>query len=548
MARADRRALAALTWSVPLWLALAAGGAASGLRFREASEAWGLRFRHHHGGTGELFVPETVSGGVLVLDYDGDGDQDVFFVDGGPTPGYTGEPPRSRLFRNEGGGRFLDATERSGIAVAEYGMGGAAGDVDGDGDLDIYVTAVGRDQLFRNRGDGSFEDATAAAGLGDPAWGASAAFADADGDGDLDLYVANYLDFRWDRNPVCSERGVRSYCHPDEFAGAPDRFYRNRGDGTFVDATREAGFGGEPGKGMGVLWSDLDGDGDQDLYVANDMTPNFLFHNLGSGRFEEIGLVAGVALGPTGQPEAGMGVDAVDVDGDGRHDIFVTNLDRQTNALYSNRGGLNFTEGRYASGVAAPSYLKVGFGAAFADFDQDGDPDLLVANGHIMHNIELLNPESAYRQANQALENIGGGVFRAAEGAGLDVVRASRGLALGDLDGDLDLDAVIVNSNEEGEVWENVTQPQGAALLVELAGGGANTAAIGAALELTAGGRTQVREARTASSYLSQNGLALHFGVGAAARVERLQARWPGGRRQSLVGLAPGRRLRLVEP
>jgi hypothetical protein len=428
-------------------------------------------------------------------------------------------------------------------------MGATAGDVDGDSDLDLYVSAFGPDQLFRNNGDGTFTDSTAQAGLGNPLWGTSCAFADTDSDGDLDLYVTNYVDFSFEKNPICGNPrlGLRSYCHPEVFIGQPDRFYRNRGDGTFEDATATAGFAADSGNGLGVIFGDLDWDGDQDLYVANDMTPAFLFENKGNGKFEEIGLLSGTALSDQGKPEAGMGIDLGDIDGNGFSDIIKTHLDLQTNAVYSNQGSLLFLDARYTSKLAEPSMYMVGFGTVFADLDLDGDLDNVVANGHIIHNAELFGTGTTYKQRNQLFENTGKGVFKEIKDGGLDVIRSSRGLAAGDLDLDGDLDLVITNSDDLSEVYENVTSGAGGWLQVDLIGSGKNTAAIGARVDLEAGGRKQIREVRTASSYLSQNALTLHFGLGSAKKAERLTLRWPDGKVQALTDLPRDRRIAVVE-
>jgi hypothetical protein len=328
------------------------------------------------------------------------------------------------------------------------------------------------------------------------------------------------------------------------FAGLPDHYFRNQGGGRFVPGEAAAGLGGDAGNGLGVVWGDLDHDGWTDLYVANDMTPAFLFHNLGGGRFEELGALSGTALSDLGKPEAGMGVDLGDVDGNGWEDIFVTHLDLETNALYSNQGELLFSEGRYVTRLGEPSLYLVGFGAAFADLDHDADLDLLVANGHIIHNAELFGTGTTYKQRNQAFENTGAGVFREERQAGLEPVRASRGLALGDLDGDGDLDAVVTNSDDLSEAYENVGSA-GGWLQVDLAASGCNTAGIGARVEVEAAGRRQQREVRTASSYLSQSALTLHFGVG-EGEIDRLVVRWPGGRSRTLVRPPRDRRLRVV--
>ena len=532
---------------------------AAELRFQEVSEAWGLDFRHHHGGSGEYYMVETMGSGVAVFDYDGDGDQDVFFVDGAALPGYEGETPRSVLLRNEGPGgegggtRFVDVTERAGLVTDAYGMGVAAADHDADGDVDLYLTAFGPNHLFENRGDGTFADVTERAGVGHGGVGSSAAFADVDRDGDLDLYVANYVEFTLEANVICGnqERGIRTYCHPDSYEGQHDVFYRNEGGGRFSDATQAAGFGGANGKGLGVVFSDFDEDGWPDLYVANDMTANFLFRNLGGqeagspGVFEEIGLLSGTAYNERGNAEAGMGVEVADLEGDGGSEIVVTHMDDQTNAVYGLAGPWVFADRRYATRLAEPSVGKVGFGVVAADYDQDADLDVVVANGHIIDNIELLDPRQSFRQPNQAFENTGGGRFREVTEAGFTIARSSRGMAGGDLDGDGDVDLVVSNSNEAAEAYENVTPGTGGWLQVSLLDpGSGNRNGIGARVTVEAGGRSQWREVRTGSSYQSQNALPVHFGLG-EAKTAKVTVRWPDGTRQTIDAVPAGRSIRV---
>jgi enediyne biosynthesis protein E4 len=518
-------------------------------RFREAGERWGIAFRHRHGGTGVRYMPETMTGGVALLDFDGDGDLDLLFVDAGPTPGYAGTGQRTVLLRNDGG-TFADWTVRAGIALPGYTNGVVAGDFDGDGELDLYVSAFGRDTLLRNRGDGTFEDVTEAAGLGETAWSMSAVFFDADGDGRLDLYVTGYVDFDWERNVFCGDRetGVAGYCHPDKYSPLPDRFYLNLGNGRFVEATSAAGLARAPGNGLGVVASDLDGDGHLDLYVANDLTPNFLFRNRGDGTFEDLSLLSGTAYGPGGRAEAGMGVDAGDFDGDGRFDLVVTNFELETHALYRNLGDLLFTDVRFPAGLGDPTLLALGWGIAFADLDHSGTLDLVVANGHILDNPEALGLDSIYRQRNQLFAGDGAGRLREIRDSGLDLVRASRALVLGDLDGDGDLDLVIVNVDDDAEVYENVAGSAcGGWLAVDLAGAGGNRFGVGARLIATVAGRELHREVFTGRSYLAQSELTVRFGLGSADGVDALEVRWPGGRRQRFERLPANRRLHVLE-
>jgi hypothetical protein len=489
---------------------------------------------------------ETMAGGVVMFDYDGDGDEDLFFVDGAALPGYSGEAPRSRLYRNDGG-RFVDATARAGIAVRTYGTGGAAADVDGDADLDLLVTGFVAEELWLNQGDGTFVNGTAGSGVSDPLWTAGAAFADVEGDGDLDLFLANYVDFRLDNHRFCgdAELGRQGYCSPEVYQGEPDRLLVNRGDGSFEDRTAAAGLvRTDAGAGLGVLFSDLDDDGHVDLYVANDLDPNNLYRNRGDGTFEDVSILSGTAYGDRGRPEAGMGVDSGDVDGDGRLDLVVTNFEWETNALYRNSGGLVFVDRRWPSGLAGPSLPMLAFGVALVDLDRDGDLDLTAANGHILDNAAEFDSRSHFGQRNQVFENVGGGRFEERKEAGLGAELPSRGLAAGDLDGDLDLDLVIVNSNERAEVYENVS-PQGAGLALAFSGPGHG---VGARVAATVPGLPrQVREVRAGGSYLSQSSLAVTLASGTASHVD-VEVRFPRGLRRAYRGLPPGLRAVLAVP
>ena len=540
----------------------AAGG---GIRFVDAGDAWGVDFRHRNGAGGDFFMIETLGGGVVAFDYDGDGDDDLLFVDSGQPAPYGGEPGTTTLLRNDGG-RFTDVTEASGLRLDSYGMGAIAGDVDGDGDPDLYLTAFGPNRLWLNDGDGSFSPAPADGAAADPSWSASAAFGDVDLDGDLDLYVTNYVDFAYDNNKVCGveDAGRRSYCHPDVYEDLQDRLYRNefaeQGGATFTDATAASGIEGARGAGLGVVITDLDGDRRPDVYVANDMDANFHFLNRtanGALRFVDDALLAGTALSHRGQPEAGMGIAVGDIDANGFDDLVVTHLDRETNALYSNRGDGVFLDRRFATGIAEPSQPYVGFGVDLADFDLDGDLDLAIANGHVLHDISehAQGPRETYAQPNQILENLGGR-FQPAPGAGLSAAGVSRGLATADLDLDGDLDLAIANCNGPAEVYANQSDRLGGSLRVDLFDReSANRRGIGAVLELGTETGTQRREVRAGSSYLSRNSLTQSFGVpfgdGAAAPEEAgaavsLDVLWPGAATLRLAGLPSDARIRVV--
>ena len=530
----------------------------SDIRFREVSVAWGLDFRHNAGFSGRMYMVETMGGGVVLFDYDGDGDDDAFFIDGGVLPGYEGPTPRSRLLRNDrsrGGPRFVDVTDTAGIDFGAYGVGGTAGDIDGDGDLDLYLTAFGRNELFLNLGDGSFRAAGAERGVAEPSWSASAAFADIDLDGDLDLYVTNYTDFSLGNHKLCglggagdgdhTDDGASGYCHPDMYNGLPDRLFRNDGRGFFVDATAESGLAGAAEAGLGVVVGDLDGDRWPDVYVANDKDPNLLFRNRGGGRFEDDSLLSGTAYDRSGNAEAGMGVDLADLDGDGRQDLVVTNFALETNAFYRAAGGGVFIDRRFPSGLAQPSLNRLAFGINALDADLDGDLDLFVANGHIQPEAARIGEVGAYEQPNQLFENLGDGRFRERLEVGLDPVRTSRGSAVGDLDLDGDLDIVVVNSNQPSEVYENRTSGNWSALEPSTRGA-AGTASIGARIVLVTGERRQFRETRAGSSYLSQSTLAAFFGLADEERVDRMTVRQPAfGRMLVLRDLPANRRLLL---
>ena len=514
-------------------------------QFTDVARQAGVVFHHTNGASPAKHLPETMGSGAVFFDYDGDGWIDIFLVDGGSiADAAVARGARHRLFHNKGNGTYEDVTDRSGIQHTAYGMGACAGDYDGDGRPDLYITNVGPNVLYRNNGNGTFTDVTAAARVGDAQWGAGCAFADLDGDGDLDLWVANYVNADPARNPNCSDerRFLRFYCHPLKYDPLSSTVYRND-RGVFTDVTASSGVGALRSNGMGVVISDYDGDGRPDVFVANDSMPNFLFHNDGGMKFSETGLAAGVAVGADGKARAGMGVDAGDYDGDGRLDFVVTNLDFEMHSVFRGLERGLFAYATTESGVGFPTLPFVGFGVAFLDADNDGLLDVAIASGHILDNAPQFRAGSTYMQRKLLFRNLGnrrfGEVGRQA-GPAFAAQRVSRGLAVGDIDNDGDLDILVNNNGQDAELLRNDAPAGGTRgnwLLIKLRGTGMNKDAIGARIRLTAGGRTQMREVRAGSSYMSQNDLRAHFGLGSAMRVDRIDVTWPGGQAQTVTNV-----------
>ncbi len=505
----------------------------SGL-FEDVTEAAGLDFVHDHGGIGEKWVPETMGSGACVLDFDNDGLLDIYLVQSGhlfedQAPGLV-----NRLYRNLGNWHFEDVTESTRSGDPKYGFGAIAADYDGDGDTDLYLTNYGPNTLLRNEGDGTFTDATENAGVGDPLWSTSAAFFDADSDGDLDLYVVNYVEFSLANHRVCGdfERKIFSYCHPDCYPTQSDIFYRNRGDGTFEDATIEAGLVEDTGKGLGVVVADFDNDSDPDIYVANDSTPNFLWVNDGTGHFTEQGLISGAAFNDAGRTQAGMGVDAGDINADGWLDVIVTHLSMEDNALYL--GGPNGF--RYATGSAGlytASMPVLGFGANFFDADLDGDLDLFVSNGDVVDTIDLLRPGAAHAQPDQLFLNDGSGRFTLLDPAaagGFSQPRVSRASITADFDNDGRTDLLVTTNDGPARLFRN--RGRGNHWIgLELRGAKGNPTAIGARISLVVGDRTVFREVRAGSGYLGSSDSRIVFGLGPEAHgLQTLDIRRPSGR------------------
>jgi hypothetical protein len=522
-------------------------------RFVDVAGQAGLVFHHTNGASPEKHLAETMGSGGLFFDYDNDGWIDVFLVDGGSFANpAVARQARHRLFHNRGNGTFADVSDRAGLTHRNYGMGACAGDVDGDQLPDLYVTAAGPNALYRNRGDGTFEDITARARAGDARFGASCAFADLDRDGDLDLWVVNYVAADPARNPYCgnARQRVRYYCHPLNFEPLPNLVYRNDGRGVFTDVTTAAGVGALRSNGLGVVVADYDDDGWPDVFVANDTMPNFLFHNTGKMRFEESGLASGVALAADGTARAGMGIDAGDYDGDGRLDLVITNLDFEMHTLHRGLAHGLFDDTTLASGVGYPTLPFVGFGTAFLDYDNDGRLDIAIANGHILDNAPQYRAGSTYLQRKLLFRNETGRRFTdvgRTSGAVFAAERVGRGLATGDVDNDGDLDLLVTNNGQDAELLRNEGAPGSHALLLRLRGAGGNTGAIGARVLVTAGSTTQRRDVKAGSSYLSQNDLRVHVGLGAATQADRVEVRWPSGRIDTWSAVAAGQLLTVEE-
>ncbi len=506
--------------------------------FLEVSHEMGIDFLHQDGRSGQRYYVETAASGGGWLDFDNDGDLDLYLVNGALTPGSPGRvPPRNALYENQGG-HFVNITERAGVGDSGYGMGCCAGDFDGDGLLDLFVTNYGEDRLFHNLGSGRFEEVGARAGVAGARWGTNCAFGDVDGDGDLDLYVANYVAFDFEENPTCGDR-VRNqnwYCRPTRFQGQADYLYLNQGDGTFAEEGAQRGIDQGPDeKGFGVLMSDVDFDGDLDLFVANDGAMNRFYRNKGNGFFEDRSLMSGFGFNQDGLGESGMGIDAADVNGDGRWDFWVTNYSFETHTLYLGGEDLFFEDETNAAGIADPSYIPVGWGVAFFDYDNDGDADAAVANGHVMDNIEQFEPGITYPQPNHLFENDGGGVFRdvsALAGEAFQTPKVSRGLAVGDWNNDGRVDLLITNTNGRVDLLENRLINQNHWIGISLRGPTANPFAIGARVVLKYGQRRMMREVRAGSSFLAQADLRLHFGLGRHSGPVLVEIHWPDGRRQ----------------
>jgi hypothetical protein len=505
---------------------------------------------HNNAQSADRQLPETVGAGCAFLDYDNDGWMDVYLVNSGPSDFFTPATPlKNALYRNNGNGTFTDVTDKAGVAAGKFGMGVAAADFDADGFVDLYVTNYGPNILYRNNGNGTFTDVTEKAGVVSSGWSTCATWFDFDNDGKLDLFVSSFVFYDKSQNPLCTDATLqrRYYCVPRLFKPTPSRLYRNNGNGTFADVSRDSGIADHPGKSFGAVATDINNDGLMDLFVANDTMPNFLFVNKGGGKFEEIGLAAGVAYGEAGRPRSGMGVDAADYDGDGWQDLFVANIDHEFFSLYHNDQELIFTD---QPGEIAPStHLLSGWGLKFFDYDNDGDPDLFLVNGHPDDMIESRIPRVKHKEPLLLFENTGRGFkdVSTTSGSVFSKTFSGRGMAIGDFDNDGDADVLASNNGEPPLLLRNQGGNKNNWLGLELVAKKSNSAAVGAVITWQVGTLKRTRLRTGGGSYLSSHDPREILGVGTATKIDSVQIRWPSGIVDKLTNVPLNKYLKVVE-
>ena len=522
-------------------------------QFSDQTAAAGITYRNVFGGQEKHYILESHGSGAAFFDHDSDGDLDLYIVNGATFATYRNRSgPGNALYRNRGDGTFVEITREAGVGDAGWGGGVAVGDIDNDGRPDLYATNYGANVLYRNRGSDRFVDATQEAGVGGDQYSASAAFFDYDSDGDLDLYVANYVVFDAENLPtepkLCTFfSGLRVYCGPKGLVGAPDVLYRNEGDGAFIDVTQASGVAtANRYYGLGVVPTDYDSDGDSDLFVANDETPNVLFQNQGDGTFQDVALIAGVAYNGDGDVEAGMGADFGDYDQDGDPDLYVTHFFTETNTLYRNEGGARFSDVTTTAGLAAATVEMLGWGTRFFDYDNDGRLDLFVANGHVYPQVDQAETGTTYRQPNQLFRNEGGGRFApVSAGLGLAQAKVSRGTSFGDYDDDGDIDLFVVELNDAPTLLRNDGGNAGNYLVVQVFGREDNRDGIGTRVSLQAAGKRQWRTVNGSGSYLSHSALRVHFGLGTAQSSDRVEINYPNGNTYAIENV-PANKLLVV--
>lgn len=522
----------------------------SPIRFRNVAESAGLHFVLENHPTPQKHLIESMAGGVATFDYNNDGLTDVFFTNGASIPSLQKDSPKyfNRLFRNEGGMRFTDVTEDAGVAGTGYSMGAAAGDYDNDGHVDLFVAGVFRNTLYHNRGDGHFEDVTEKAGIKSDKWAVAAGWFDYNNDGLLDLFVVNYASWSPSFNRFCGDpsRNLRVYCHPSYFEGLTNTLYRNRGDGTFEDVSERAGIDQHHGRGMSLAFADYDYDGFMDIFVTNDNQENFLFHNRGDGTFEEVGVLAGVALLNSGKPVSGMGTDFRDYDNDGRPDISVVDLANETFPLFHNLGRGLFEDATYRTRLSALTIERSGWSTGFFDLNNNGWKDLFTTCSHVDDNVEMFQA-TRYKQPNSIFANLGDGTFwdvSAQAGEGFQVPRPHRGCAFADFNNDGKIDVVVVSLQDRVELWENVSPVPNNWIILKLTGTKSNRDGIGAQVRIG----NQHNHMTSACGYASSSHFGVHFGLGKMKNIPSLEIKWPSGITQALKDVKTNQILPVREP
>ncbi len=528
-----------------------AQGGSQRVTFTDVTERAGIRFTHTNGAFGEKYLPETMGSGVVAFDYNTDGYQDLFFVNSRHWPGRPDSKALPAFYKNNGNGTFTDITTQVGLDVSMYGMGAAAGDFDNDGQIDLFVTAIEGNRLFRNTGTGTFVDVTARAGVGESTFSTGAAWVDYDHDGRLDLFVVNYVQWTLETDRRCSLDGKnKSYCTPEAYKGAAPRLYRNKGDGTFENVTRAAGLDDSDNKALGIALIDYDQDGRIDLFVANDTQPNRLFRNSGSGTFIDEGIPAGVAFNEVGVARAGMGTDAADWNGSGRPGLLIGNFSNEMIALYANEGNGLFVDEALTSTIGRDSLLTLTFACFFVDVDNDGRLDIFAANGHVADDIARAQPRVTHAQPAHLFRALGRNRFEDLAPAIPALARpvVARGAAYLDMDNDGDLDLVVTTNGGPARLLRNDGGNKGHALRVRLAGIASNRSGIGATVTATlSGGVRRSAMVKSGSSYLSQSELPVTFGLAQASRVEGLEVRWPSGRVETIGATEAGQTVVIEE-
>ncbi|HXN22421.1 MAG TPA: CRTAC1 family protein [Candidatus Dormibacteraeota bacterium] len=524
---------------------------ASGIQFRDITKSAGIQFVHNRGAFGKKYLPETLGPGCAFIDYDNDGWPDILLVNGTDWPGHHQEPSTPKLYHNNHDGTFTDVTHKAGLDIELYGLGASVGDYDNDGFDDLFVTALGQNHLFHNNGNGTFTDVTKKAGLwGVSDFGTSAAWIDYDRDGRLDLVIANYVQWSPETDLYCTLDGrTKSYCTPESYKGTSARVWRNRGDGTFEDTTKNAGLWDPTSKSLGIAILDYDQDGWPDVLLANDTQPNKLYRNNGNGTFTERGVLAGVAFSEDGIARAGMGVDAADYDRSGYPSVIISNFSNQMLSLYHNEGKGLFVDEAPRSEVGRATLLSLGFACFFFDYDLDGWPDIFIADGHLDEQIERVQPRVRYSEPPHMFRNLGHGKFREVTeslGRSFSAPRVARSASYADIDNDGDLDLLLTTNGGPAVLFRNDGGTNNS-LRIRLVGTRSNRDGIGTVVRLAAGGESQSQMLRSGSGYLSSNELVLTFGLGHVARADTIEVRWPSGQVDQLTKLSAGNTVTIKE-